>query len=186
MSAGREREFTRLLEEESARLASYILALVGDRHVADDAFQSTCLKLWRIRAQFRSGTDFGAWSRTVARYEALRHWQRRGREKLSFSTDAVARLADAYAAPAPPEASDERMRRALAACLEALPARDRDLVRRRYNDGIPIRTLAEETARSENALKMVLLRLRRKLKRCIRARLARAGGADARAGGADG
>jgi len=178
MSAGRESEFTRLLEEESARLASYILALVGDRHVADDIFQSTCLKLWRIRGEFRLGTDFGAWSRTVARFEAHRHWQRRGREKLAFSSDAVEKIADAYAAPGPPEAADERTSRALAACLEALAPRDRDLVRKRYNDGISIRVLAEESLQSEGALKMALMRLRRKLKRCIRARLAREGRSD--------
>jgi len=178
MSAGGESEFTRLLEREAQPLASFILALVGDRHVADDIFQSTCLELWRIRGTFRPGTDFGAWSRTVARYQALRHWRKAGREKLAFSTDAIERIADAYAAPPPPPEEDDRLRRALAACVDALAPDDGDLLRRRYNDGVPVRALAAESRQSEGAIKMSLMRLRRRLAACVRRRLAREGGLD--------
>ena len=61
MPAHRDREFARLLERHSPNLASFILALVGDRHVADDLFQSTCLQLWHHRRSFDPGTSFGAW-----------------------------------------------------------------------------------------------------------------------------
>ncbi|MBN1441413.1 MAG: sigma-70 family RNA polymerase sigma factor [Planctomycetes bacterium] len=177
MSAGGETEFTRLLEREARPLASFILALVGDRHVADDIFQTTCLELWRIRDTFRPGTDFGAWSRTVARYQVRRHWRKAGRERLAFSTEAVERIAEAYASPVSPE-EDDRLRRALAACVGALAPDDRGLLRRRYNDGAPLKTLAAASSRSEGAIKMILMRLRRRLAACVRRRLAQEGAGD--------
>lgn len=177
MSPGCDTEFTRLLQQEARPLASLILALVGDRHVADDVFQATCLELWRIRDTFRFGTDFGAWSRTVARYQLHRYWRKAGRERLAFSTEAVERVAESYAAPAPAE-EDARLRRALAACLDALAPDDRGLLRQRYNDGAPVKALAAAFSRSESSLKMVLLRLRRRLAECVRRRLAQEGAVD--------
>jgi len=172
MPGGRESEFTRLLEGESRGLARFILALVGDRHVADDIFQTTCLDLWQRRATFRPGTDFGAWARTVARYRVLRFWRKSGRERVAFSSDAIDRLADAV--PSLPPAEDlARRRSALDACLETLASADRDLLRRRYNDGVAVKDLARETSQSEGGLKMALMRLRRRLERCVMARLAR-------------
>ena len=69
-----------LLEQGAKNLASFILALVADRHEADDLFQATCLELWRIRSTFRPGTDFGKWSRTVARHQVQRFWRKSSRE----------------------------------------------------------------------------------------------------------
>ena len=178
MFVAQDSEFTARLEKESRNLASFILALVGDRHVADDLFQSTCLEIWRIRKTFRPGTDFGAWSRTVARYQVRRFWRKAGREKLAFSSESIDRVAEAYATVVPEEPEDRRKLKALQDCLSLLAADDRDILRRRYNDGVGIQRLALETSQSEGGLKMALLRLRRKLERCVKARLAREGSLD--------
>jgi RNA polymerase sigma-70 factor (ECF subfamily) len=172
-------EFVGLLQKEGTSLASFVLALVGDRPTADDLYQATCLELWRLRETFRPGTDFGAWARTVARYQIRRHWRKasREKEKLIFSSEAVDRLAQAYAA-APPESRMERLRAALAACMELLAPEERTLLRRRYNHAVPVKVLATKTGRSEGGLKMALLRLRRKLARCVQARTAPEGAGD--------
>jgi RNA polymerase sigma-70 factor (ECF subfamily) len=178
MFVAQDSEFTALLEEQSRSLASFILALVGDRHVADDLFQSTCLEIWRIRRTFRPGTNFGAWARTVARYQVRRFWRKAGREKLAFSSESIDRVAEAYEAGAPDEEDETRKLQALEQCMASLEAGDRDLLRRRYNDGMAIQRLALETSQSEGGVKMALLRLRRKLERCVKARLAREGPRD--------
>ncbi len=169
-------EFVEVLQKEAASLLSFVLALVGDRPTADDLYQATCLELWRLRRTFRPGTNFGAWARTVARYHVRRYWRTasREREKLIFSSEAVDRLAQAYAA-APSESRTERLRTALAACMELLSSEDRMLLRRRYNHGMPIKVLATKTGRSEGGLKMALLRLRQKLAHCVRSRIAHEG-----------
>jgi RNA polymerase sigma-70 factor, ECF subfamily len=168
-------EFEALIEREGRTLAGFILALVGDLTLADDLYQSTCLELWRIRRTFVPGTDFGAWSRSVARIQAMRHWRKAGREKVVFSSEAIERVSEAFAAPAggdEPEAESERAREALAACVGGLPGEDRRLLERRYRDGTAVAALAAESGRSEAGLKMKLLRLRRRIGRCVRSRLA--------------
>ncbi len=75
MRGASDGEFEDLLRREGRTLAGFVLALVGDRHSADDVYQSTCLELWRIRGTFAPGTDFGAWSRSVARIQVMRHWR---------------------------------------------------------------------------------------------------------------
>ena len=178
MTGGFDGEFEALLRREGRTLAGFVLALVGDRTTADDLYQSTCLELWRIRRTFSPGTGFGAWSRAVARIQVMRHWRKAGREKVAFSSAAVDRVAEAFAAPpgsGPPEEEDPvGARRALAECLGALPGDDRSLLERRYREGAPVRALAAETGRSEAGLKMKLMRLREKLGRCVRSRMAAA------------
>ena len=120
MSPGKNSEFARLLEEVAPDLASYVLALVGNRHLADDLFQSACLELWRLRDRFEPGTDFGAWARSVARYQVLRHWRKSGREKVSFSSEAVERIEATYAESTNEAESAKVQRKALEACLETL------------------------------------------------------------------
>lgn len=169
MTAG-DRAFAAVLEREAAHLASFVLALVGERHCADDLTQATCLELWRIRHTFRAGTDFGAWSRTVARYQVLRHFRKAGREKVMFSGDAIDTIAAAYAARTHDERAEER-RAALERCLERVAPDQRAILAERYNDGVSVKALATRTGRTEGGLKMALMRLRQELARCVQARL---------------
>lgn len=170
MARGWDQKFVTLLESEKMNLVSFVLALVGDRHVADDLYQNTCLELWRIRRTFRAGTDFGAWARTVARYQVLRHFRKRKREKVHYSSETVSRIAAAYASP-PAENDSRETRAALASCLKELSEEQRRILKNRYNDGNPIRTLANENGRSEVGIKVMLLRLRQRLARCVKSKL---------------
>lgn len=162
-----DREFASRLENEGRALASFLLALVGDHHLMDDMYQSTCLELWRIRGTFRPGTDFGAWSRTVARYQVLRHWKRARLERRLFSKAAMDAIEDAYRDPAEGVADAEE-RAALRDCLDALPEDSRTLLDLRYSKGSNLRDAAAEREVSEASLKMRLVRIRQRLADCVR------------------
>lgn len=165
-------EFEALIGREERSLRSFLIALVGDVHHADDLYQSTCLELWRIRGTFEPGTDFGAWARAAARFQVLRHWKRNRREKLVFSSEAMEHIADAYGIDADGSREAERQR-ALESCLGGLPEESRELLRERYSGGISIRRLAKTTGLTEGGLKMRLLRIRRRLADCVRAKLSK-------------
>ena len=62
--------------------------------------------------------------------------------------------------------------------MELLSGAERMLLRKRYNHGVAVKVLAKKTGRTEGGLKMALLRLRRKLARCVRSRLAEEDGRD--------
>ena len=168
-----EIEFSALIERQARSLAGFIQALVGDPERAEDLYQATCLELWRIRGTFRPGTDFGAWTRTVARYQVLRYWKRNRIEKRIFSSEAIESIEESYREPDPDPQDDpgEDPRRALEKCLEALPEECRGLLRERYAESIPVREMAGRRGTSEPGLKMRLLRLRQKLRDCVRGRL---------------
>jgi RNA polymerase sigma-70 factor (ECF subfamily) len=162
-------EFTDLLVRESRDLFGFVHALVGDPDRADDLFQASCLEIWRIRETFHMGTDFGAWARTVARFQVLRAWKRERVERRIFSREAVEAIERAYDSPESLGLDEER--RALDLCLEALPEDVRGLLRERYAEEVPVREMALRRETSEAGLKMRLLRLRKKLADCVRARL---------------
>jgi len=173
MPDGSEDEFAELLAKERLRLWSFILALVGDRALAEDICQSTCLEIWRIRETFHPGTNFGAWSRTVAKYQVLRHGRKAAREKALFVTEAMEKIAESYEAPSrdgEEERHEEEVRKALDSCLQELGPGEQALLQRRYADGASIKALSGEISSTEGGLKMKLLRLRQRLAACIRSK----------------
>jgi RNA polymerase sigma-70 factor (ECF subfamily) len=172
MPEPRDNAFAALLEREGPTLASFVLALVGNPQAAEDVYQSTCLELWRIRSTFRMGSDFGAWSRTVARYQIRRHWKRTRREKLVFSAEAMELIENAYKETPREEEKAERLE-ALKSCLDSLEEESHGLVEERYGEGASIRQLALRHGVSEDGLKMRLLRIRRKLAECLRRKTSR-------------
>lgn len=173
------KEFSALIEGEARRLRGFVVALVGDPERAEDLYQATCLEIWRIRDTFRPGSDFGAWARTLARYQVLRYWKRAKIERRIFSAAAIDAVERAYAVPSSAGAAtdgnaseeESEARRALDACLEALPGDGRDLLRERYAEAVPVREMARRRGTSEAALKMRLVRLRTRLAGCVRRRL---------------
>ena len=167
-----DKEFASLLESEGRALRSFLLALVSDRHLMEDMHQSTCLELWRIRKTFRRGTDFGAWSRTVARYQVLRHWKRARLERRLFSTAALDAVEEAYRDPAERLAEAEA-HDALQSCLESLPEDSRSLLEARYSRHTTLHEVAATRGVSEASLKMRLVRIRQRLADCVRKKTSR-------------
>ena len=145
-------------------LYAYILSLVHDLAAADDILQETNLVLWRKRDQFEAGTNFRAWATRIAHFQVMAWRKTHAKEKLRFDDTLVDQLAGESAQRA--ERIDPR-RRALAECLEKLPAKDRDLIRHRYASGQPVGELASRVGRTANAVYQALHRVRGALLNCI-------------------
>ncbi len=159
-----------LLRAATRDLVSFITMLTGDRTLADDLFQETCLEVWRFRRRFRVGEDFGRWARGIARNVVLRHWRKQGGER---ATPLTAELMDTLVMewrPFPEDSVDPR-EEAMAFCLAGLDASHRELLEQRYRDRWSYRRIGEATERSESAVKMLFSRLRRKLRECVEGRV---------------
>lgn len=159
--------------EARADLIAYLTALSGDRDLADDLFQDACLEASRAYGRFAAGADFRAWFRGIGR-NLLRRSRRRTASSaaLPMSDELMGRIEDSWARRQGRAPRDGRQR-ALEGCLEQLPADRRELLSRRYNDHHSLRDLAAVARRSEDAMKMIFMRLRRRLEDCINEKLER-------------
>ena len=161
-------EFVRLFVAHEARLRSFIRSLLPAWSDVDDVMQETSLVAWRKFTRFERGTSFMAWAAMIARFEALDHLRRSGRDSLVFS-DAVANLLTTETL-AEPDAL-ERERSALDHCLAKLDNASRELLLRSYEPGARFHAVAALAGKSVQGYYKSLQRLRARLLTCIEGEL---------------
>ncbi len=162
-------ETIRLISQHQAVLLAYILTLHPDRIEAQDILQEANIVLWEKVDEFREGTNFKAWAFRIAYLQTLAHFKRCRRDQwLGFSSELVETLAH----EAEPLLSDfEQRHQALRHCVAKLSSADHELLRSRYELGLPLAEIGGAMGRSVGALKQVLWRIRRSLRVCIQRQL---------------
>ena len=156
--------FVQAFARHEPALRSFVRPLVPTWDDLDEVIQQTCIVLWRKFGEFQEGTDFCAWACTVARFEVLKHRRQQARDRHMFSEELIALLADEGVEET---AQRERERRALDACVQRLPPRQRELVQRCYGGSGTIKEVAESLGRSATSLYKALDRIRQMLLTCI-------------------
>lgn len=161
-------EFIRSFTQAQRPLFLHILPLVGNATDADEVLQETNLVIWSKYHQFEEGTNFLAWGRAIARLEVFRFRRNRGR-KLTFLEDDILELV----AKRTEGVSEQTLARqeALAACIEKLKPRDKELIVLRYSPGVNGDKVAEMLGRPANSVYQSLGRIRRVLMECVRLQL---------------
>ena len=112
--------FAELLAAQQGRLLAFIYALVHNIGDAEDIYQETAIALWRKFGQYRPGTNFGAWSKEMARFEVLRFLKHKRRDRVVFDDQLLAKLAGTLAeldVPGRP-ATPESYHQALLDCMD--------------------------------------------------------------------
>lgn len=168
-----DEEVAARLQAASRSLVGFALMLTGDRETADETCQETCLEAWRSRARFDATRDFGAWLRGIARHVLRRSRRASARAARLRLEEIDLDLLEASWVERELEETRAPRREALELCLEQLDDAGRDLLRQRYDAGRPLARIAGALARSEDAVKMALHRLRKRLQDCIDRRLER-------------
>jgi RNA polymerase sigma-70 factor (ECF subfamily) len=167
-----EERFIQLFLAHERRLFAYVLALVASWSDAEDLLQETAAVLWNKKDQYAPGTDFAAWATSVARYEVLKYRKKQSREKLVFSDQTMAILADEMELM---DRDSDARRDALEECLTKLKTRDRELIRMRYQLGATTQRVAEQVGLSIQAIYKSLNRVHGQLLLCVRRALASEG-----------
>lgn len=164
----RQRRFVALLSRDSAALRAYLLFVLRDRVLTDDAMQEVAIVLWERFDDYDQARPFLPWARGVARFTALRLGERRRRDLPLLSPEALDACEAAFIQHAPANEETEALDR----CLEHLPDPARRLLHLRYQQDLPLDVVAERTRSSVTAVTKALSRLRTQLGDCIRKRLA--------------
>lgn len=162
----RHARFLALFLEHQGDVRAFIRAVVREPAARDDVLQEVALVLWRELDRYDEARPFGAWARGVTAKVLLKRWERRKREEIVFSPEAIAALVDvAERLPATPGAS--RRQHALQGCLGKLPEKSRRLVGLRYEEGLTLAEVAARVASTVDAVHKALSRIREKLEACI-------------------
>lgn len=82
LSAGDSAAFADLYQECADRLHHYLVVRLGGRDAADEVLQEVFVRLVQQRSRLAAVTDLVAYTFVVARNEAIRWAERRGRERL--------------------------------------------------------------------------------------------------------
>lgn len=160
--------FLVLLLRHEVEIKAFVASLVRDPHARDDVFQEVALVLWQQFERYDPNRPFGPWARGIAARKVLQRRDRDRRFPLAFPPEAIEAVAAAFERT---EGAESRWLAALRECLKTLPQRARQLLRLRYEDGLPGDEIAQQTRQSRGAVYQAMWRARSALERCIRRRL---------------
>ncbi|MDB4618169.1 sigma-70 family RNA polymerase sigma factor [Akkermansiaceae bacterium] len=158
-------EFSKLVTESQQRLYAYIYSLIGHTASSWDILQETNLVLWAKRENFKEGTNFKAWSHTIARFQVLAFLRDKTREPLSILTPDIFEKFEAEE-DLTLEDHEDRLK-ALNNCLKSLTPTASNIVRWHYEEKESLQTIANRLSMTANAVKQALFRARRSLQNCI-------------------
>ena len=164
-----EERIVGLIARHQPEIHRYVLSLLPDRMLADDVLQETNLVLWRKAAEYDPAQPFLPWALTIALYQVKAARRDAGRDRHVFD-DSLVEILAAEGREAEPQAGD--LERALEACLQELPEKQRQLILARYEPGSSVQNLAAERSQTPTALSLTLMRIRKALESCIERKLA--------------
>ena len=162
-------DFEVLLKAMQPRLYGFILKRLADRDQTLEVLQRTNLVIWQKAADYRPGTSFEAWTFTIARFQVMAWRKNLARNRLVFS-DTVYEQIDGKAERSS-EVNDDARVDALKDCVKQLNLDESKLLEQRYQEDLPVTTIASAMNVSLDVIGMRLSRIRKKLGVCIERRL---------------
>lgn len=163
-------DFMRCFLKVEPALRGYLFATVRNPTETAELLQEVALVLWRKFGEFDRQRSFGAWAMGIAKMQVLKRRQAYARSKLLLSEEAVAALAET--ACEEPEAEDDRMAH-LAGCLDKLPSGEKTVLSLRMEKNLSMAEIGALVRKSEAAVAMMMMRIRRWLRQCVEEAMAR-------------
>lgn len=157
-SAQLDREaYSEIYKKYYQKIYNYFWYRVGhDRDIADDLTQETFIKAYRALPRYKiTRASYYSYLLTIAHNILVNFY----RTPQAISLDAVGDV--------PHEVWDDIIKKDEAKLLwrtiQQLPAPERDILYMKYQSGMKVKEIAKVTKKSENAVKLLLSRTRKKL-----------------------
>lgn len=167
-------QFVDLVREHQSGLRAFIRSLGVDPMWVDDLAQEALVIAYERREDYDETLSFRNWVWGIAKHCVLnerRKLARRSRILHENVTDILLATAGDFAEPEGSSDEDRLRAAALKSCLEEMPERSRDLLRRRYELEMKSTDLAEEFNMNPPALRKALERIRNAIRDCMEERL---------------
>ena len=172
MNADSAEEFVRLFSRSQNRVLRFIHTLVPNLSVAEDILQETSVVLWKKWPQYDRDKDFVKWACGIARLEVFRMLRQNKRNALYLNEAVLNQIADIALAEAFDSARYEAGRAALEICMQELQGWEKEILLLRYQQEKTVHQIAQLSNRPKSTIHDSLGKVRFRLLRCVRRRLA--------------
>jgi RNA polymerase sigma-70 factor (ECF subfamily) len=164
--------FTELVLEHQAGLRAFIRMLGVDPAWVDDLAQECFLTAFQAFERFEQDKDFGKWLRGIARKLVINERRKQGRRARLLSGSFVELMFEA-SGPEGVSVPDDTplLVNVMIDCIQQLPARSQELLRKRYQADHNASTLAAVFQMSPEAVRQSLSRIRAAVKHCIESKV---------------
>tara|TARA_B110000908_G_C10250225_1_gene451522 strand:- start:1148 stop:1735 length:588 start_codon:yes stop_codon:yes gene_type:complete len=162
-----EQIFSEHWSEHLPKLRAYVMQHMSDRTEVDDVLQEVSLVLWKKWKDFKPGSNFLAWSKTVAHFIVLKTCYQNKRKPVGV-TDEVLEILQPDTESFD-ESVDDRIPH-LQLCLKQLDPKDLNIIRLRYEKKQEGKEIAEHMGLRPNYLYKKIGEIRKQLARCIQQR----------------
>ena len=163
--------FTALWTQTQSSVLAYIAATVTNFADAEDVLQKVAGVAVSKFEQFDADGDsraFTGWMIRIAKFEVLNYLRTKTTDRSRHLAESVEAVADAFESLAP-ELDDRR--HALAECLQRIQGRAREVLVKRYGDGLKTGRIAELLNLTPGNVSVILNRAYKSLRSCIDSRL---------------
>lgn len=157
-------EFEQCLRAARVPLLRFVVSLVGNAQDAEDIIQRASVTMWRKFREFEKGTNFLAWSFTVASFEAKNFLRSSSRSVVSFDDNLIDKLAKDREIDI--QKHDSRLE-TLEECMQRLDPESKALIEAVYTRGEEIKDLAKRDGRAPQTFYNRLNFIRRILTECL-------------------
>jgi len=161
--------FFRLYNGAQQRIHAYLLMMVHNYTDAEDLLQETASILWEKFEEFDKSRSFAAWSIGIARNKALDLLKSRRRSRAFFKDgfyDEISEIEEAE------HVNAHRRLKALRECIKKMSIPNQNLVRLRFEQGLPVKKISQKSGHSVDAIYKRLSRVYAALQECVSRTLA--------------
>lgn len=162
----------RLYIQHLPEIRGYMLAILPNHNLVDDAVQETFLAMVARADDYEPERSFKLWAFGFARNKAMQAATKHRSKAMPLEDDVL----DVLTASEPDLAIGPAELAFLRECIAKLAPKARAIVEHRYQKGLQPHEVAEVIGWSRGAVRVALCRARSALRKCLEAKLKVAGG----------
>ena len=155
--------FMGLALSSQKELYVYILSLILSASDADDILQDVLALMWTKFDEFRPGTDFVAWGKTIARYKVMNFLRKTKASKLHYNSD-VLEMIESKSSQTQNLADHKK---AMQGCLKKLSENYMGVLRMRYIHDMTFKQMSLKLGVSKQSVHRTVSRIHALLVKCI-------------------
>ncbi len=149
-------------------VSAFVTSVVRDFSSRDDVLQEIAVAIVESADRYDPERSFVGWALGIAQNQVKAYLRAKHRDRLVFSDEVVALIADAFQSQSPEEL---RKLEFLNECLEKLANKAKQMCELRYVNDLKPAAIAQRLHMSANAVAKALQRIRDQLRECIQGKV---------------